>query len=86
MEVVRKKYSIDDFNEILDQIHQVISHYRFKYNREPIMIFLSPNLRIGIRYCGNLNLEYNPLNNVQTLFGIECKESPVLVDLEYKVY
>lgn len=86
MNIERKTYDKDIFAEIMYQIRQVVSEYKFRYNREPLMIILSPNLITGFKYTNPNFLDYNPLNNIHTIFGIECKESPVLCDLEYKVY
>lgn len=86
MKEERKVYLKEDFNKILSEIYEVISYYKQEYNNKPIMIILSHNLFFGIEYMNFSGQVYDPMNNTNTLFGIECKESPVLTDLEYKVY
>ena len=86
MNIERKTYSSDDFAKTLNEIRQVIDYYRMEYKCIPEIIILSHNLMIGLRYMDFGCSTYQPLNNIRTIYGIECKESPVLSDLEYKVY
>jgi len=86
MRVLTKVYLKEDYDKILCEIYEVITYYRQEYRREPVAIILSSNLITLLKYFDDCRVEYNPVNNIRTLFGIECKESPVLVDLEYKVY
>ena len=82
-----KHISSDDVLETINKIYDVIEYYESYHCEKPRIIILSIELSKALNYMNcNSVYETNLTTYTHTLFGIECVESPVLVDLEYKVY
>ena len=81
---LEKEEVMNKFNEI----NNMVENYWRKYQHKPNVIIISEVFSYGLRYMMTERefLQDGFGNKLEYLFGIQCIESPVLEDFEFKIY